>query len=238
MRRLWLTPGKAVAFVVAVVMLSYPATWFAWTGWPWSPLRLAVMVLALWAVGTRASRVAIVVAAVLLVLLCPLLAIQVADEPQWSGTPSGRDVGAAIGSHSLVRWHGVPAGWMFFSTRDKAYLNGEGDYADEDLVATAVTLLPWPSLHRETVIGLGGNTIEFWAVDDPQLRRDGDGLIVTSTRYYNGHEHWWDRRRIALGSTADLLTIAAWFAFAVLLGSRFVGSRGTVTGGEHRPVGG
>ena len=194
---------------------SYPATWVAWTGWPWSPLRLAVVLSAIWALATIRSRAvgAALVAAVL--VLCPLVAIQVADGYDFDREPAGALVGPAIGAHALVRWHGAPAGWVFLSSADRSYVNGEGDYADADLVATSVTLLPWPSLRRESIIGVGGNTIDYWR-DDPQLRRDDSGPLVASTRYHNG-ANLWEWRRIRVGGAGDLVAVVAWPLVALVL---------------------
>src|SRR5262249_47327200 len=76
---------------------------------------------------------------------------------------------------------------------------------------------------REKIVGLGGNTIDFWT-EHPQLRRDDSGLFVASTRYHQG-VNLWERRPIGLGESFDALDIAAWaFGTALLLwrGSRIL----------------
>jgi hypothetical protein len=121
---------------------------------------------------------------------------------QATGVPSGP---FAVSAGDIA----VAATW--FAADDRAYLNGESDYADSDLVAWSFAWVPWPHVDRAEIIGLGGNVIDFWFDDEVQVRRDGRDLRVSGDRHDpESNSERAEMRTIGLGRTHSDLTTFGW----------------------------
>jgi hypothetical protein len=116
---------------------------------------------------------------------------------------------------------GIPVADTWFAADDRAYLNGESDYADSDLVAWSFAWVPWPHVDRAEIIGLGGNVIDFWFDDEVQVRRDGRDLLVSGDRHdpeSNGERA--EVRAIGVARTESDLTVFGWLVAILAAGAR------------------
>lgn len=148
---------------------------------PWEPFRAWLAIVATVAVLTwprRAAAIAVVAWALVAAPLVPAASNRGLSQevPGKVLSTSGLHRSLPGGIHAL-RVGPVPIGGAKLARASKAYLNGEGGYAQNDLVAWSLVLLPWPHVDRTNITTLDGSAPEDW-FPPVTLARDGNALLV------------------------------------------------------------
>lgn len=202
---------------------------------PWEPFRAWVAVVATVAVLTWPRR-----AAVLAVLAWALVAAPLVPgvssrglSPEVPGnvissTPSRVVPGSGRlpgGVHALQAGP-VPIGATKLSRASRGYLNGEGGYAQNDLVAWSVVLLPWPHVDRTIIATLDGSAPTEW-FPPVTLARDGHALLVAGQKRASTNEPYGPFEVKVLGwrLSGSGVTYIGWLLVALALLVRLLRAR-------------
>jgi hypothetical protein len=209
-----------LAICAAVLVFSWPVSLTGASWWPWEPLRVCLVLTAVLALSAWRGRAAVVALVCWALVASPLVVRDTSGG--FTSRPPGRVLATGVPSGPFAVSAGdiaVAATW--FAADDRAYLNGESDYADSDLVAWSFTWVPWPHVDRSEIIGLGGNVIDFWFDDEVQVRRDGDDLLVSGDRHDpESSSERPEVRAIGLDRTESDLTVFGWFLVLMAAGAR------------------
>jgi hypothetical protein len=228
------------AFLCAAVMLgTLPGLFSARTWWPWEPFRVCVLVAAIGFVLAGSRRAAVIAVIAWAFIASPLVITQAPRGflLRSSNLPPGELLGKGVPSGPYaVYGGGVPLGLARFAKASRNYINGEGSYADANLVAWSVTLLPWPHIDRTRIIGLGGNVIDYWALPDSiEVRRINHELVISGKRYPPGiNETYPELRALVWARTRSAITVAGWLLLALAIGYRIL-RRNAAEGDPLRP---
>jgi hypothetical protein len=194
---------RLIALGVLLLVVSLPATAFAWTGWPWEPLRLWLALVTIVAVRAWPLRAAVLAVVAWAAVAAPLTVRSGRAGKVDLGDATVLTRGVPSGPHR-VELGPIPLGPVWMRTPDKAYISGESDDSDLDVVAWSVTWLPWPHVERDLVLGIFDEDAE-----DTIVARDGHRMIVRAGR---------ETRSVVFGLSTSWLTWLGWIG--VLLAVR------------------
>ena len=228
-RRAWLT-ASLVTGAVLLFVTFFVSVLGGGTDWPGLAVRLTLLVTAVLAVWSQPTRVAAASVAAWAVVACPFPITSYdgtfRDRPQ--GETIAQGVGAVARDSYAVKLGPIPVGRVVFRRSEKSYLNGEGSYADADLVAYGIGWLPYPHVQRSVVQGLGGNDVDYWAFEERvALRRDGHDLMVAGDRLDPAAQrNRLEEKRLGVSISGSALTWLGWIlvAAAVFLRTRADGA--------------
>ena len=204
---------------------------------PWEPFRAWLAIVATVAVLTWPRR-----AAVLAVLAWALVAAPLVPgvsnrglSPEVPGevmsTPrrplqNAPGAGPLPGGVHALQAGPVPIGATRLSRASRGYLNGEGGYAQNDLVAWSLVLLPWPHVDRTTIATLDGSAPKEW-FPPVTLARDGHALLVAGQKRTSTNEPGGPFEVKALGwsLSGSGVTYIGWLLVALALLVRLLRAR-------------